>query len=157
MPKRERPSVEQVRGTVLALNISPKGHIEGVMVKTAHGPAQVNFPNHEDEARAKTLRAGARVTLAAALEDDQGDHPVYRACGEAGAVRGTIVRLNYALHGEVNGYHLDEGTFVHVKPEGAKKYMLHVGDELQATGSRRSGPDAVVLEAREVERLSRRA
>jgi hypothetical protein len=55
----------------------------------------------------------------------------------------------------VNGCHLDDGTFVHTKPDGARKYKLRVGDKVKATGERRTGTDAVVLEAHAVERLSK--
>lgn len=63
---------------------------------------------------------------------------------------GKVVRLNYARHGEVNGYQLEDCTFVHVKPEGAKRYKLRVGDRLTATGERRTGADAIVVEATKV-------
>jgi hypothetical protein len=60
------------------------------------------------------------------------------------------------MHGEVNGYHLDEGSFVHVKPEGAKKYELHVGQRVTATGKRHEGPDSWVMEATTVEKVAER-
>lgn len=85
---------------------------------------------------------------------DEAEHPVYLACGEQGEARGRIIGLNYALHGEVNGYRLDDGTLVHVKPDGAKKYQLHVGDTICARGSLHRGTAAPVLEARSVERWS---
>jgi len=53
MPKEPRPSdLQRLRGKVRAFNISPKGHIEGVMVETAAGSAQLNFPKHSAEALA---------------------------------------------------------------------------------------------------------
>ncbi len=143
----------QLRGTVLAFNISPKGDIEGALVETATGTAQLNFPKHAAAAMANTMRVGSKVDVAADEEPDEGDHPVYRASDEAAVVRGTIVRLNYALHGEVNGCHLDDGTFVHLKPDAAKKHKLRIGDKIKATGSRRSGADAVVLEAKSLEKI----
>jgi hypothetical protein len=153
MSKEETPSSPvHLRGTVLAFNVSPRGHIEGAMVETDIGLAQLNFPKHRGEALARTMEAGSRIDVEAQLESDDGDHPVYRAFAGEGAASGTIVRLNYALHGQVNGYHLDDGTFVHVKPEGAKKYKLRAGEHVRATGSRRAGTDAVVLEASAVER-----
>ena len=79
-----------------------------------------------------------------------------RGTGDRDEVSGTIVRLNYALHGEVNGYHLDDGTFAHVKPEGAKKYKLRVGDQVKANGSLRAGSGATVLEVRALEKLGAR-
>jgi hypothetical protein len=138
----------QLRGKVLAFNISPKGHIEGVLVETAKGTAQLNFPKHAAHELAETMSIGSTIDVTAEPEPDEGDHPVFRASDEAAEVSGTIVRLNYALHGEANGCHLDDGTFVHLKPEGAKKHKLRVGDKITAKGTRRTGADVVVLEAR---------
>jgi hypothetical protein len=53
----------------------------------------------------------------------------------------------------VNGYHLDDGTFAHVKPEGAKRHKLRVGDQVKGVGRRRAGADAAVLEVRALEKL----
>jgi hypothetical protein len=152
MPKKEKSSLK-LRGKVLAFNISPKGHMEGAMVETSDGPAQINFPKHHAESLARSMRLGAAIELEVKREPDEGEHPVYTAHGDEGEVTGTIVRLNYALHGEVNGYHLDDGTFAHVKPEGAKKYKLHVGDQVKALGLRRPGTDAAVLEVRALGKL----
>ncbi len=154
MPKKEKRS--KLRGQVLALNISPKGHIEGAVLETSDGRAQVNFPKHSAELFARATPVGANVELDAEGEPDEGEHPVYTALDAEDEISGTIVRLNYALHGEVNGYHLDDGTFVHVKPEGAKKYKLRVGDRVKASGTRRRGTDAVVLEVHALEKLGRR-
>ncbi len=138
MPKEPRPSdLQRLRGKVRAFNISPKGHIEGVMVETAAGSAQLNFPKHSAEALAASMRIGAKIDLEAELETREGDHPVYVARDEDAEANGTIVALNYALHGEVNGYRLDDETFLHLKPEGAKKYKLRIGDKVRATGTRR--------------------
>jgi len=152
MSKKSRPKPFQLRGTLLAYNISPKGHIEGALIETDDGLAQLNFPKHAADEMAQALALGSKVDLTAELEHDDGDHPVYEPCEEAEQARGTVVRLNYALHGEVNGYHLDDGTFVHVKPDGAKRYKLRIGSTIAATGSRRRGTDAVVLEAEAVKR-----
>jgi hypothetical protein len=155
MPKEHRPS-RRLRGKVLAFNISPKGHIEGALIETADGHAQINFPKHDAGALAQTMRVGSKLDIVAELEPDEGEHPVYRAADAAAEASGTIVRLNYALHGEVNGYHLDDKTFLHVKPEGAKKHKLRIGEKVKATGSRRAGADAVVLEVRTLERVRKR-
>jgi hypothetical protein len=155
--KKRQASLPHLRGKLLAFNISPKGHIEGAVVKTATGsPIQINFPKHEAEALVREMRVGGEIDIEADFETDEGDHPVYLATGRGASeaeARGKVVRLNYALHGEVNGCHLDDGTFVHVKPEGARRYKLRVGEKVKATGERRTGTDAVVLEAHAVERL----
>ena len=154
MPKKEKPSSPtKLRGNVVAFNISPKGQIEGALLETTAGIAQLNFPKHHAESFARSVEMGGSIELAAKREADEGAHPVYTAHDDDGEITGRIARLNYALHGEVNGYQLDDGTFAHVKPEGAKKYKLQVGDRVKALGPRRTGPDAVVLEVRALEKL----
>ena len=156
MPKEQRSSSpEQLRGNVLAYNISPKGHIEGALVETASGRVQINFPRHDAEALAQSMGVDSKIDILAELESSEGEHPVYRAADAAGEASGTIVRLNYALHGEVNGYILDDRTFLHVKPDGAKKHKLCVGEKVKATGSQRPGTDAVVLEVTALERVGK--
>jgi hypothetical protein len=153
MPKHAHSSPPlQLRGEVSAFNISPKGHVEGVLLATSKGRAQVNYPKHDSDAPSASMKVGAKVALHVKLENDDEEHPVYALCEADAKVTGTVVRLNYALHGEVNGCHLDEGTFVHLKPEGAKKYSLRLGDKVKAIGVRRAGPSCVVLDAREVEK-----
>jgi hypothetical protein len=153
---KDQQPTSKLRGKVLAFNISPKGQVEGALLRTAGGQAQVNFPKHEAEALSASMQLGKRVELEVKREPDEGDHPVFTVRAQPGALSGTVVRLNYALHGEVNGYHLDDGTFAHVKPEGAKKYKVQVGDQVKAVGERRPGVDAVVLEVRALEKLAGR-
>jgi hypothetical protein len=149
---KEGKSSPRLRGRVLSFNLSPKGYAEGALVETATGLAQLNFPRRESGAFARSMHIGGDIDLVARLERDHGDHPVYKVRGEQGEANGTIARLNYTLEGEVNGYHLDDGTFLHVHPEEAKKYKLQAGETVKATGVRHPGSDAVVLEVRAVER-----
>jgi hypothetical protein len=152
MPKHAHPSPPlPLRGEVTAFNISPKGHIEGVLLRTSSGRAQVNFPKRGSEALPGSMKVGSKVALQVELKSDEEEHPVYELCDAEAEVTGTVVGLNYALHGEVNGCHLDDGTFVHLKPEGAKRHALRVGNKVRATGVRRAGPSCVVLDAREFE------
>ena len=146
----------RVRGTVLSRNVSPKGHVEGIMIATIAGASQINFPKHEAEALARSLTVGAEIDVAVTLDSDGFDHPVYVLAEqeEEGEAHGTITRLNYALHGEVNGFHLDDGTFVHLKPEGAKKHGPRVGERVIVSGERRRGPASVVLEATSFQRAA---
>jgi hypothetical protein len=150
VPKKEKTSVSQIHGKVVAFNISPKGQVEGALLD-APGRIQVNFPKHRAEELTRSARIGAQVDIKVEREPDEGDHPVYTAIDEEEAASGKIVRLNYALHGEVNGYHLEDKTFLHVKPDGAKKYKARVGDVVKATGARRAGSDVVVLEVSELQ------
>jgi hypothetical protein len=157
MSKKARPpsSSSRLRGKVVAFNISPKGHIEGALIETAAGAKQLNVSKHDAETLARSMRVGSMIDLQADLEADEGDHVVYRAEDSEAETDGTIIRLNYALHGEVNGCHLDDGTFVHVTPEGARKYELRVGERIKGSGPRRQGADAIVLQARSVKRCGK--
>ena len=156
MPKHTSPA-QPLEGSVIAFNVSPKGSLEGALLSTRTGLAQLNFPKHDDGALARSMKVGAKLAIDAELEHDDGPHPVYRASDAEGAVTGTIVRLNHALHGEPNGCILDDGTFIHLKPEGAKRHKLKVGETIKAHGTRRRGADAVVVDARSVERIRKSA
>lgn len=158
MPKKA-PADEPTRlaGKVIALNSSPKGQAEGALVETSGGVAQVNFSKHDESSLRPKYRVGTELDVRVEPESEKGGHPVYRVVDDQAALTGTIVRLNYSLHGEVNGYHLHEGTFIHVKPDGAKKLKLQIGQKVRATGLRRKGPDCVVMEATAVEKLTRDA
>ena len=153
MSKRDPESSPfQLRGVILGFNISPRGHIEGVLVETTMSTVQINFSKHEAESLARSMRPGSTIDLNVESESDDGAHLVYGLSQEDVAVKGTITRLNYERHGKANGFHLDNGTFVHVKPDEASKHDLHVGDVVSASGARHAGNDSVVLDARTVER-----
>ena len=143
-----------LHGTVLGFNISPKGHIDGALVETSNGLAQLTFPKHTAASLARGMHPGSTVGFHVELENEAGGHPVYRVCDEESSASGEIVRLNYAPHGAINGYHLEDATFLHCKSDGAEKYDLHVGEAVKATGTRREGPDAVVLEVRTLTKIT---
>jgi hypothetical protein len=147
MSKKSRNSALQLRGTVLAYNLNPKGQIVGATVDTPAGLAQLNFPKHAAERMARGMTVGSAIDLAVQVEHDRGDHIVYVLTDDDDHADGTIIRLNYSLHGELNGCHLDDGTFVHLKPAKAKRYELRLGTRIRATGTRRTGADAPVLDA----------
>jgi hypothetical protein len=151
MSKRNPEPVE-LRGTILGFNIGRRGGVKGALVETTTGTVQINFSRHEAESIARSMKLGSTINLKVESESDDGDHRVYSLSREDVAVKGTITRLNYAHRGKANGFHLDNGTFVHVKPNEATKHDLHVGDVVTASGPRHAGDDSVVLDARTVER-----
>ncbi len=130
-------------GVVRAVNFTPRGGVEGVLLDTDRGVVQVNLP---PQAAADGLAAGRAVTLVVEADPhadrhEPGDHPVYHLvrgpdAGAAGRVRveGVVARLNYARHGEPNGVVLDTGDFVHLKPHGMREVGLAVGDRVTAEG-----------------------
>jgi hypothetical protein len=93
---------------------------------------QINLPKGEF-IWGKILTSGEQLTVEIEPEQPQGkpEHAVFslvRLLGVNGHLAeggdkhgsrrfsGSIVRLNYALHGEVNGGILDSGDFLHLKP-----------------------------------------
>jgi hypothetical protein len=88
----------------------------------------------------------------AELETDEGAHPVYRVIDEEAEVSGKVTALNYSRHGNVNGYQLDDGTFIHLSAERASGVEFHVGDAIRVQGVQLASPEIVMLEARTVER-----
>lgn len=145
-------SPQKLRGRIAGFNMSPSGHVTGALVETTTGTVQLNFSKHEAQALTRSLRPGTTIDVKVERECKSGDHPVYSLSQEEVAVKGTITRLNYQHRGKANGFHLDDGTFVHVKPYDVSKHDLHVGDVITASGQRHAGNDTVVLDVRKVER-----
>ena len=155
------------KGTVQSFNFSPKGSYEGLLLKTADEIIQVNFPREHSEQMSAFAPEGSELRVALeAWEESKGpaEHPVYRlgsasnGKGEEfpgaqhdGSFSGKISRLNYALHGEVNGGVLDSGDFLHLKPHGAAALKIRVGLHVKGVGSSKPMPGGGhVIEAEEV-------
>lgn len=145
--------VWSVEGRFQYLLYSPRGGVEGVLIDTDGVATQFVFERHDEGAA--SVFAGLQVGQALVIEGTEegpspkGDaaHTVYRferlasVDGEpprhAGAgerIEGTVVRLNYARHGEANGVVLDTGDFVHTRPDGFARLGLKVGDKVLAEG-----------------------
>ena len=141
-------SHSKLTGELVALNISPKGMYESMLVKDGSKVVQINFGPKEGKDISHRVRKGEKATFEVEPEefDKPSDHPVYKLIAlDAGkpdakadhgevTVEGKIVQLNYALHGEINGAILDNGDFVHLKPEGAKSAKLSLGQKLTVCG-----------------------
>ncbi len=154
MGKHRPPAAHDTQtlsGVVRQHNFSPKGGIEGLVLDTAAGPVQVNFPHGPEAAVGPTPPPGTtfRVIVAAdhhAAKHEPGDHPVFEFVADADAgpetagspkAEGVVARLNYARHGEPNGVVLDTGDFVHLKPHGMRLVSLAVGTRVVAEGQAR--------------------
>ena len=140
-------------GTIEALNVSPKGFYEGFLLRTGKKIIQINLPKEEHGTSGEGLNPGDRVTVEVEPESPRGEpvHEVFRLVGLPGAndhlakgdkhgtrhFSGRIERLNYALHGEVNGGMMDSGDFLHLKPEGARSVKLTTGMKVNGRGSSR--------------------
>lgn len=148
---------QNVEGRFEHLIYSPRGDIEGVLLKADAGPLQIVFDRHDATAAQPfmVLQPGDTVRLQAPAEppSDKGEamHPVHRfeqllsvnghapaASGEEGPpYSGTVARLNYARHGEPNGVVLGNGYFIHTRPHGMAALQLKPGDAVQADGEAR--------------------
>jgi hypothetical protein len=149
-------------GAVEALNVSPKGHYEGFLLRTSKGVIQINIP--KDGMPGRLPEPGEKVSAEVEKEPPHGEpqHKVFRLHrllnGSSGKTEkkntrfhGRVARLNYALHGEVNGGILDSGDFLHLKPAGAREVGLAIETEVKGRGSSRPMVDGhLVIEADEV-------
>jgi hypothetical protein len=151
--------VETLNGIIQDYNFSPKGGVEGLLLQGGDRTVQVNVPPDAWPAVAHAAAVGQAVQVAVVPEPEihkhpQGEHPVYRVVSlkpssgpgtlADGPVRegdvkieGIVSRFNYAKHGEANGVVLDNGDFLHMKPDGMKKVGLRVGQAVAAEGSAR--------------------
>jgi hypothetical protein len=144
----------KITGTFTQVVHSPKGGVEGLLMESEGQSVQFVLAK-DDEAGAAlvgALKAGQAITVAGDLmppsSKGEGAHPVRsldkivavdgkapkKASAASSGYAGKIVRLNYARHGAPNGYVLDTGDFIHVKPEGFAKLGLKVGDTVTADG-----------------------
>lgn len=144
------PTPETVRGVVLANNMSPRGCIERVLVKQGDRTIQINFP--PKVIALAPVASGQSIAIQVKPEPDsekhsRAAHAVYQAApfnedsestpGEPVEVEGIVARLNFTRHGEPNGVVLDNGDFLHLKPDGMKRTGLLVGQRAVATGKAR--------------------
>ncbi len=138
---------------------SPKGSIEGALLHAGHDTLQIVFEPHGGPGADAFagLRAGASVAVEVRREPPSATgaapHRVYRferlvsvdgkkpaaATEHKGSApfTGIVVRLNFARHGEANGVVLDNGDFIHTKPDGMAQLRLEVGDRVEADGEAR--------------------
>jgi hypothetical protein len=138
-------------GTIEALNVSPKGFYEGFLFRNGKKLVQINLPKGEFSGQGSDLTAGEKITVEIEPEEPWGEpeHEVFRLIrlmnGNTHTTNGvdkdglrhfsgSIVSLNYALHGEVNGGILDSGDFLHLKPEGARAVKLKTGMKVKGRG-----------------------
>ena len=157
-------------GIIKSFNVSPKGHYEGLLLEGSSGTVQLNFPRESRPEVAELAPAGTEIEaqLVADETSEKSCHPVFEvvsirrkggrevalADGNGSGARhfeGVVERLNYALHGEVNGAVLDTGDFLHLKPHGARAIKLDPGMRIAAIGVAKPTSDGRhVIEAQEV-------
>lgn len=160
-----------VEGRFQHLIYSPKGGIEGLLIDTDGVPTQF-VVDPQDPTIAELLaglKPGQQLIVEGALAGPspkgEAEHTVYQferlasidgrkqqAAEPLATTRGTVVRLNYAKHGAANGLVLDNGDFIHTRPDGFVALGAKVGDRIEAKGHARrlAAGNARVIEVDEV-------
>ena len=140
-------------GIVQSFNISPKGSYEGFLLEKSGELVQINFPQEWSVSIASVAGPGTHIEVEIEPQEVRGhpSHPVFALLTLSnerkerfslretinsgnGHFSGKVERLNFALHGEVNGAVLDSGDFLHLKPHGASAVGLKVGMNVKGKG-----------------------
>jgi hypothetical protein len=143
-------------GIVQTFNVSPKGTLEGLLMRIDRDIIQINFRQEFAAEIVSVAAEGKELKADVEPEEAHGhpNHPVFRLLslgGRNGHFTGKVKHLNYALHGEVNGAILDSGDLLHVKPNGAAALDLKPGMKVTGKGSSKPMFDGHrVIEASEV-------
>jgi hypothetical protein len=150
VPADAAATARNLTGTVQAWNLSPRGTYEGLILKSGDKVVQINFPPDLGGYVAQLATTGDSIKVTAYARESAGDHDVFALATITGAkgsvltvsrpedaralhVEGKIASLNYGARGEVNGFLLDTGDFVHTGPETAG-LSLAVGQSVTADG-----------------------
>jgi hypothetical protein len=163
---------EFIVGTLQQLLFSPKGEIEGALLKVKGSTVQLVFGTEGATELMRSKAPGARLRVLAAADRSPktkgSAHPVYRfecladAAGLALApadpgqatIKGLVTALHFARHGEPNGVILEGGEFIHLRPRGMAQLALEVGSRVIAIGTARgTALGTRMLEARWVNRV----
>ena len=141
-------------GTFEQVIYSPRGGVEGFVLSVDGKPVQFVL-DRDDEKSAILISSLAKGQRVAAAGDELppspkgvGAHPVRafrkvltvdgaapkKIAPKPAGYSGKIVRLNFARHGAPNGFVLDTGDFVHVRPDGFSRLDLTIGDRVDADG-----------------------
>jgi hypothetical protein len=143
-----------INGVCQQLLFSPKGDIEGVLVREDGAVVQVSMSAETGAIFARVSCAGSRVSVIAEPDHSpktkDGQHPVYQfesfadAAGRAieppegdsalTAIHGVVATLHFARHGQPNGVVLETGEFIHLRPSGMAQIDLDVGAAVNAVG-----------------------
>lgn len=167
-------SNELISGTCQQLLFSPKGGIEGALVKVKGAVLQLSMHPDIGAAFARSAAPGKRLRVLATVDNSpktkDGAHPVYQfesfadAMGQAveltgsdpadTTIKGVVAALHYARHGQPNGVVLETGEFIHMRPHGMAQVGLGVGAKVNAVGDlRMTVLGTRMLEARVVNRM----
>jgi hypothetical protein len=145
---------ETLSGQLQQILFSPKGGIEGLLVRVGSKSIQISMKPDAADTTALTKAVGKLIEIKGSADHSpktkEGAHPVYKldvitkiACkavksnGDAPSISGVVAAIHYAKHGEPNGVVLESGEFIHTRPHGMKKLKLDVGSKVVAYGELR--------------------
>lgn len=165
---------EFIHGTCQQLLFSPKGGIEGALVRTKGDVVQVSVPPDKGTALAEVTGPGRQLRVLAVPDRSpkaaDGAHLVYKfesfADGSGQAIKvpdaqprettikGVVGAWHFARHGEPNGVILETGEFIHLRPRGVATAGLDIGSKVNAVGElRMTATGTRMLQARRVNRV----
>ena len=166
---------EFIHGTCQQLLFSPKGGIEGALVKMKGKVLQVSVPPDKGPALSQVTGPGRQLRVLAVPDHSpktaEGVHPVFKfasfadAAGQAidgpdaepgtTTIKGIVSAWHYARHGEPNGVILETGEFIHLRPHGMVATGLDIGSKVTASGDLRlTVLGTRMLEAHRVNRIN---
>lgn len=160
-----------INGNCQQLLFSPKGRIEGALVKEKGAVVQVTAHPDIGVLFAYATGHGKRLRVLAVANHSpkmvEGVHPVYQfesfadvvgnaiklphADSDNATIKGVVVALHFARHGQPNSVILKTGEFIHLRPQGMSQTKLEVGSKVNAVGEvRMTLLNTRLLEAHEV-------
>jgi hypothetical protein len=163
---------EALSGELQQVLFSPKGEIEGLLMKVGSTSIQVSMDPATVDARVLADAVGKPIEAKGSPDHSpktkDGKHPVYKlnAITKIGGkalkpnaawhpVSGVVASVHYAKHGEPNGVILESGEFIHTRPLGMRKLKLEVGSKVVANGEiRMTVLGTPLIEAHEVNRVT---
>jgi len=171
MPTRSKRKT--LTGRLEQLLFSPKGGVEGLLIRVRDEPLQVSMEPATADHGTLSRAIGQTIEVSAVPDHSpktrEAAHPVFKlssitkVAGKAlksnGArhdrVSGVVASIHYAKHGEPNGVILESGEFIHTRPHGMKELKLRVGSKVEARGERRmTALGTGLIEAERVNRVT---
>jgi len=148
-----KPS-EFIDGICEQFLFSPKGAVEGVLIKVKDATVQVSLSGKSAPVLLREAIVGKPLRVHASRDHSprtkEGVHPVYEfeemadALGhaidsagtddESTTIKGVVSTLHFARHGQPNGVILETGEFIHLRPHGMTQTGIAVGSKVNAIG-----------------------
>jgi hypothetical protein len=155
---KEHASSETLKGTLQQLLFSPKGALEGLLMRVSGKAVQVSMARGAIDAAVLSRTIDESIVVKAAADHSpktkKGAHPVFTleslstvigkalkdTAGANGSatIKGVVAAIHYARHGQPNGVVLKSGEFIHLRPSGMEECALRVGSNVIADGDQRT-------------------